>query len=264
MSEQNTGTSKPFYKNGALWFVFIYILFITLYTLAFKNSDGKNVLLSSNELGDFLAGTFAPLAFLYLYLGYKNQGEELKQNTEALRLQAIELSNSVKQQTKLVDTAKKELEITINKITKDNQLQLTQAQPFFHIYDLKVKVLNDSDSNSSATYFVFILDFINSRTICRSLYFTFNFEENSHDYILDGSVFDIVEVNLKDKIRVNLHTTSSISDVTELPFTLYLNFFYTDAYDEIQRQTIKIQLGKNANSNERDHIYQWFSKSFTN
>lgn len=56
--------------------------------------------LQLNEKGDFLAGIFSPLAFLWLVFGYLQQGKELKQNTEALRLQAEELSNLVKEQEK--------------------------------------------------------------------------------------------------------------------------------------------------------------------
>lgn len=51
-----------------------------------------------NEMGDLLAGAVAPLAFLWLVIGYFQQGEELKQNTHALRMQAEELKNSVEQQ----------------------------------------------------------------------------------------------------------------------------------------------------------------------
>lgn len=47
--------------------------------------------LAPNEIGDFLAGAFAPLAFFWLVLGYLQQGEELQQNTEALKMQADEL-----------------------------------------------------------------------------------------------------------------------------------------------------------------------------
>ena len=38
-----------------------------------------------NSVGDFLAGVFSPVAFLWLILGYHQQGEELKLNTKALR-----------------------------------------------------------------------------------------------------------------------------------------------------------------------------------
>jgi hypothetical protein len=47
--------------------------------------------LPANSLGDFAAGVVAPLAFLWLVVGYFQQGEELRQNTAALHLQAEEL-----------------------------------------------------------------------------------------------------------------------------------------------------------------------------
>lgn len=50
--------------------------------------------LELNELGDFLAGTFGPVAFLWLVLGFLQQGREL-------RLQSEELKNSVQQQTEM-------------------------------------------------------------------------------------------------------------------------------------------------------------------
>lgn len=51
---------------------------------------------SLNEFGDFLAGSFAPLAFYWLVLGYYLQGKGIQQNTEALRLQQVELQESSK------------------------------------------------------------------------------------------------------------------------------------------------------------------------
>lgn len=246
------------------WLVALYLIFLLIYSfiyLSFYADHDKAMAL--NELGDFLAGSFSPLAFLFLYLGYKQQGQELKQNTKALNMQAVELKNSVEQQTKLVETAKKDLEITINKITKDNQFQLIQAQPFFHIYDLRVSVIYSSNSMSSEAEFVFIFDFKNSRTMCRSLFFTLSLEESSPSYLLDGSSFDIVQANIDGNSRVNAHTQYKISNVKALPLVVFLHFNYTDAYDEIQSQTIKIELGENANTNPYDHIYQWFKKSFT-
>lgn len=57
--------------------------------------------LSLNELGDYLAGAFGPLALAWLVFGYFQQGDELRQGTEALRLQTAELNSSVIQQAKL-------------------------------------------------------------------------------------------------------------------------------------------------------------------
>ena len=46
-----------------------------------------------NELGDFLAGTFAPVAFLWLVLGFFQQGAELRlQVREILEERVLNLS----------------------------------------------------------------------------------------------------------------------------------------------------------------------------
>ncbi|WP_251962243.1 hypothetical protein [Pseudomonas sp. Marseille-Q5299] len=57
--------------------------------------------LDLNELGDYLAGVFGPLALAWLVFGYFQQGDELRQGTEALRLQATELNNAVTEQAKM-------------------------------------------------------------------------------------------------------------------------------------------------------------------
>lgn len=53
--------------------------------------------LPADDLGNFLEGASAPLAFLWLVIGYFLQQKELEQNTEALRSQAIEISRSAEQ-----------------------------------------------------------------------------------------------------------------------------------------------------------------------
>ncbi|MDD2135655.1 hypothetical protein [Pseudomonas kurunegalensis] len=63
-----------------------------------------------NEVGDFLAGAFGPVAFLWLVLGFLQQGEELKQGTEALLLQATELKNSVEQQSIMAAAATQQID----------------------------------------------------------------------------------------------------------------------------------------------------------
>ena len=59
-----------------------------------------------DEWGNFFAGFFAPLAFLWLVLGYMQQGQELQLSTQALLLQAEELKNSVQQQRDLVEVTR--------------------------------------------------------------------------------------------------------------------------------------------------------------
>lgn len=88
------------YVLTALW-----AAVLAAYLLLGGASKWKSLLASPpNEFGDFLAGAFAPLAFLWLALTVwlqsrelRLQRKELQQNGEALRLQAEELRNSVEQ-----------------------------------------------------------------------------------------------------------------------------------------------------------------------
>ncbi len=111
-----------FYKKWTFWVVVIYLSLVVIHTVCLIFSKGENRLLNSNELGDFLAGVFAPLAFLFLYLGYLQQGKELKISNEAFNKQCEELKNSVEQQSKLVSFQQQEI-----------QAKYFAAKPFLEI-----------------------------------------------------------------------------------------------------------------------------------
>lgn len=87
MTDEKQNNQKPWYKSLYVWGVIVYLLCIFSYTVAFMVQGGKNYLLSSNELGDFLAGVFAPLAFLYLFLGYKQQEKSIEKTNENIAIQ---------------------------------------------------------------------------------------------------------------------------------------------------------------------------------
>jgi len=70
------------------------ILYFVLLWFVFRGRFDDVLTLRPNELGDLLAGVFGPLAILWLILGYFQQGIELRQNTQALSLQAEELKKS--------------------------------------------------------------------------------------------------------------------------------------------------------------------------
>lgn len=57
---------------------------------------------SLNAWGDFFAGAFAPIGFLWIVLGYRQQGAELA-------MQAAELANSVEAQNALVEVSRQQL-----------------------------------------------------------------------------------------------------------------------------------------------------------
>ena len=58
----------------------------------------------ADVIGNFLEGAFAPLAFLWLVIGYFLQQKELSQNTEALKLQFIEIQRTAEQAVKQTET----------------------------------------------------------------------------------------------------------------------------------------------------------------
>ena len=68
------------------------------------------IALTPNEIGDLLAGYFAPLAFLWLIGGYQQQRKQLEQNTDALKNQQKELENSNQTLRLTLDEYKNSLE----------------------------------------------------------------------------------------------------------------------------------------------------------
>jgi hypothetical protein len=84
-----------------------------------------------NEIGDFLGGTFGPLAFLWLVLGYFQQGIELRQNSAALHLQAEELKQSVEAQRQMGATAADALKLEREKYEQERAALEQSLQPRF-------------------------------------------------------------------------------------------------------------------------------------
>jgi len=82
----------------------IYLLFMSVYVSS--NVGWGNIGSAPLDLvGSFLEGAFAPLAFLWLVIGYFLQKKELMHNTEAIRLQYVEMQKASEQaviQTKTI------------------------------------------------------------------------------------------------------------------------------------------------------------------
>lgn len=105
------------------WLIFIY----------FKIHNGI-LPTDLNEFGDFIAGAFAPLAFFWLVRGFYQQGKGLEQNSEALKLQAIEL----KKTTEALELQVKEMKASVEQQSRlaqvyEDELQQKhfQVQPYF-------------------------------------------------------------------------------------------------------------------------------------
>ncbi|MFC0179030.1 hypothetical protein [Thorsellia kenyensis] len=118
--------------GSILSFIFVIVLLVIIFCTDILEKNEKMTL---NELGDFLAGAFSPLAFLWLVIGYMMQGkelklnrqmlelqaEELKNNNQALLLQAKELANSVKAQNELVEQSKEQIELERAKLEEEKE-----------------------------------------------------------------------------------------------------------------------------------------------
>lgn len=111
---------KTFWFGVSITLVYFVVLGVSVVGLKL------DVMTSWSELGDFLAGAFSPIAFLWLVIGYLQQQKELQQNTRALELQAEELKNSVDQYREMVSVARDQLLMdreNINQSKKDKENQ---------------------------------------------------------------------------------------------------------------------------------------------
>lgn len=106
----------------ALWLV----ISTTFMVLASKPGP-----LMPNEWGDVFAGLAAPVAFLWLVLGFLQQGKELQLSSRALELQVEELRNSVEQQKELVEVTRQQVLATIEDQNRRTEVERTARLPRF-------------------------------------------------------------------------------------------------------------------------------------
>jgi len=114
---------KKFWIGITISIIYMILLLLTIYGLHLSPMG------SWNEFGDFLAGAFSPLAFLWLILGYLQQQKELQQNTRALEIQAEELKNSVEQYKEMVRVANEQLEADRMMALQQNELLELENKP---------------------------------------------------------------------------------------------------------------------------------------
>ena len=114
--------------------------------LLFRDPTGVSKM-SPNDWGSFLSGAFAPLGFLWLILGYLQQGEELRLSTQALRLQAEELKNSVEQQRALVEVSRLQVEGEREALAEERRLRIEGAMPNLSVYSFGGTFRGDGNSS---------------------------------------------------------------------------------------------------------------------
>lgn len=128
-----------------IWMVIIALLFIPRYS--------EFIELSLNEIGDFFAGIFAPIAFLWLVLGYLQQSHEIRQNTEALKLQVIELQQQVSNTKDIANNSVTQTQIT--KLSLDNQIRQSWSNFFESLVD-RGPLINFTGYTENKSSWVFV------------------------------------------------------------------------------------------------------------
>lgn len=129
MTIESPGSSAaPSKRLPLIGFVtsFIYLAGFAFFSLQHREDFNS---LGPDGWANFLAGAFAPLAFLWLVLGFIQQGHELRQSAQALHLQAEELKNSVEQQRALVETTREQIDLERQVLKENRDEQARRTKP---------------------------------------------------------------------------------------------------------------------------------------
>lgn len=168
-------------------------------------SSGKNILLASNELGDFLAGVFSPLAFLFLFLGYRQQSLEIQKNTNELKEQKRQL--------------------------------LLQSQPSFHFKNFKGEALPFLDKTKISLSF----QLSNSGPKCWNLFFTLALDKDYVGMLPQGTTDkEFIDNNYNLNHDFDFTYTSEYLNYEDGNPYIYLIINYFDLNNKLQIQSKKI------------------------
>ena len=91
--------------------------------------------LQLNQLGDYAAGAAAPIAFLWLVMGFWQQGREM-------RAQAMELNASVRAQLAIADTARAQQALEVCREAREEIERMQRSTPLLEVYGVKSQVGN--------------------------------------------------------------------------------------------------------------------------
>lgn len=114
-----------------LTFTGLWVLFWLVYIVKDFNSF---LGMSLNEMGDFIAGISSALALVWLVIGYYQQGEELSNNTEALKEHDISLKKQAESLRELALATKAQAEITAKQVEAYSR----SIQPVFQIHSNEI------------------------------------------------------------------------------------------------------------------------------
>ena len=202
-----------------------------------------------NAIGDFLAGIFAPVAFLWLILGYLQQGKQLDQNTKALeqqekalQLQIEEMQKGIVQQEQLVQTQKEQL---------SEQRQLLSPKLFISDFQARAAFGNNISVDNS------LGDYVYNSVVFITIYFNLENlgEEAYHFKIIEKNSLECLEqidvLKRSETYKIKLHLSTKLVD--QLNLNKILDEFFNLSYEckngvKIQRDLFMQLYPRNVNS----------------
>ncbi|MDY6467669.1 hypothetical protein SKM57_03585 [Acinetobacter faecalis] len=210
-------------------FVVITIIYFLILSNFFNINFNTIQRLEPNALGDFLAGTFSPLGFILLLLGYL-------QNSKAIQMQNKELKNSILEQKQLVEISQRELKLAQEQYNNETYKKIIQAQPYFHFSEIHLKstMLN----NFKLIQLCFTLH--NSRATCRDL--KINIELSEQITSATVTVIELLESN--NKVEGNVTLDMHNNNFKHKIFSENITLRYSDEFYNQNIQTFKITLFK--------------------
>ena len=116
------------------WIAHLTALYVGGAILIMGSRFDELIKLKLNEVGDLSAGVFGPVAFLWLVLGYVQQGRELKVSSDSLVRQASELGRNVQQQIRIVELQERQLESQAEASVRQEMQFRLMVEPNFQLY----------------------------------------------------------------------------------------------------------------------------------
>lgn len=196
-----------------------------------------NVMESWNEFGDFLAGAFSPVAFLWLVLGFIQQQRELQQNTDALKLQADELKNSVDQYKEMVSIAREQLLADASLIEENKRIREIETKP-----DISIKRIGwQSKNGMEYTYKIPVYsDEREARNVCIAFPNGFGgFTSFTKDMLKSSMVLPEIVIkngNIPDEVELFISFESIIGKKYKY------RYFFSDVHDGNYQKMERLEL----------------------
>lgn len=211
----------------------LWIIIMACLLILKRNTLGE---LGLNEIGDALAGAFAPLGFFWLVAGFYQQGKGLEQNSAALNMQAEELKFS----TQALQSQVEEMKATV-----DQQKILAEFQR------LEIEERHKAVEPSISLHASLLI------TSIKQFYIIFEIRNIDHNNAKNIVLhMNCAEMNTESKpysASLIIRETKTIKELfTEVEHTIYKQQGYFERYVELSyeniygreyRQSYKLEIG---------------------